>query len=261
MAGIGEMVALAQAMQNDGGNPLARRAQYMISGLAAGRERRREMEKEKLDRALKILDISEKMGKIQQMEEDRTMQANVAKAMGFMPMDETEHGAARTVALDAMGGGKGPRINSKKGKLMGMYEMASPEDFAVTPSYSSKSGFSMSLRQKKDNGGLAGMAKMATMQKRVYDMATRMAITEERDRREKAGDYEGLAQLDFRSYVPSQAAIEKYKPVAERYLTGDSANYRQALKTARGRTTVSVPGFGELDLDGLDLTDLDNEEE
>lgn len=258
MASLGEMLGLAEAIQARH-VPYARHGETFVRSFLGGQDYAARKREASLDRTLKLLSIGEKLENARTAEQNRLIMGNLAKGAGLLPHGPEELDAGRSAAAESLGkdAEAAGADNTRQGKLSKfLYDFANPGDYEMAPSFSSKGGLGFGLRRKKGAGGsrTGGLAQMANLQKKIYDLAVRMATTEERDRLDKAGDYDGVQQLDFRAYVPSQDAIEKYKPLAKKYLLGAEGEYKDLLK----RFDAEKDPFG-LDEDDLDL-DLGEEQ-
>lgn len=83
-------------------NTFARVAEGIIQGGAAGYEARKERDSQQLDTYIKILDLQEKVNKMQMERENQVATRNMAKALGLIPHDEGDKMMARDLSAGVM---------------------------------------------------------------------------------------------------------------------------------------------------------------
>lgn len=104
MASLTELLALAQRQRGpqERPNTPARVAEGFLMGVGSGIDNRREQQKGQLDAYIKMIDLQDKLGKLQAQRENQIQVRNMAKAMGLIPPDPEESMMARGLASGAM---------------------------------------------------------------------------------------------------------------------------------------------------------------
>lgn len=117
MGSLSELVAVAEH-QDRVRNPLQGTLEKGISGFMGGMGMRQQAERSKLDTHLKMLEIAEKMQKMQAQSQEMQFQRNMGEAMGFMPMDDSKKASVTSTLFGMLGGEKNtPHVNTEMGKM------------------------------------------------------------------------------------------------------------------------------------------------
>lgn len=245
MVSLSELMQAAQAKQQaENYDPLAQVAQSTIGGIYAGIQMKKAAQKEALDRAVKLIDIREKMSNMATAETNRRISENFAKGAGLLPHTPGEMDTARGVAFDDLGKppsalgprspmspDTGPHVNTMKGNMDEAWHVAGGKDgYDLVPSFSAKGGFSFTgkARPKKAGDTLNGIAKAAALQGKIYALALRMASTEQSDLDRKQPGFDPMV---YKPLPPTQDAIQKYLPIAQTYLMSGK-NYNKLMGDA-----------------------------
>lgn len=269
MASLGELVDYAKTIQQQGleGSPGGRIAKLMAAGIGgyqSGQQQAETDAKNRLDSMVKMLDIRDKLAKIDETNQRVQIEGNFAKSLGLLPLTPQETGTARTAAFDNIGSEKAAATadNTTQGKIATLFNMKNLTDaYDAVPGFSSKGGLSVSFK-KKNSGGAAALNAQAVFRQKVSTLATKMATMESADAlRAKYGEQ---ATAMFPNIKPSQDQYQKYLPVAESYLAGDQKAYESLVQKRRAALFPLgvLPGMadGASDPNALDLGQSDGED-
>lgn len=154
MASLSDLLALQRRERAPGERPntFARVAEGAIQGAAAGYDAKKERQKNELDTYIKILDLQEKVNRIQAERENQVATRNMAKALGLMPHDEGDLMMGRDLAGQTMSkpGFEKPAPATNVGKMEKMFE-----DFAPSLSMG-KDGIRIGLKERYPKEGGKG---------------------------------------------------------------------------------------------------------
>jgi hypothetical protein len=254
MASLQELLAYAEH-QDRVHNPGIGIVENAISGFSKGQAQGAAMKKYALDRSLKLLEIKEKMQKMEQDQANFELTKGFAKAAGLLPLDENEEKAARVTAGANLGDGKDPQMtNTPKGKLTKLWKMADPESTEIYPSLG-KNGLSFTWKRKPAGAGgnkTLTRAQNIALQGKVESLARKMADTEEFEKLKSNPAYNPM--MPPATTHPSQIQIDKYKQRAYEFLTGDKKAYSEGMKDIQDKNDPLGGLFDENDL-------LSNDEE
>lgn len=146
MASLSDLLALQRRERapNERPNTFAKVAEGVIQGAAAGYDAKKERQKNELDTYIKILDLQEKVNRIQAERENQVATRNMAKALGLMPHDEGDLMMGRDLAGQTMTkpAFEKPSPSTNVGKMEKMFE-----DFAPSLSMG-KDGMRISLKKR-----------------------------------------------------------------------------------------------------------------
>ena len=186
MASLSDLLALQRRERapNERPNTFARVAEGVIQGAAAGNDAKKERQKNELDTYIKILDLQEKVNRIQAERENQVATRNMAKAIGLMPHDEGDLMMGRDLAGQTMSKAvfekTAPATNV--GKMEKMFE-----DFAPSLSMG-KDGMRISLKKRYPNDGRKGSmtpSQIANIGKARMDLAVKIYNRDHPERQTK----------------------------------------------------------------------------
>lgn len=233
MASLSEMMQYAD-YAGKVNNPLAGNLEGALTGYMAGDQDRRTLQKQQLDTALKILDIQEKVQKIQIEGRKQRLNENMMKAFGIEPMDSEDHKASVSGAWQMIGDKSAALPNTTEGKLA---RMANSMEWK--PGWSVKGGFSLALKSKSGN---SSTDRRTDLEGRREDMkwAEKMARDEEFKLRTKSMDPILSRKMKPTDVTVSPDSLMKFLPLAHAFRTGDTATYKKLLAQL-GKNSQSGP--------------------
>lgn len=119
MGSLSELIALAEH-QDRVKNPWIGAVEKGVGGFMAGRQMRAQADNSRLDTTLKMLEIQEKMQKMEAEAQRMQFQKNMGEAMGFFPLDDTKKTSVTTTLFGMLGGDKNTsQVNTEMGKMRG----------------------------------------------------------------------------------------------------------------------------------------------
>jgi len=258
MAGIAELYKVASAMQRDklAADPLDSGVKAFGSGLSGGFES--DKSGKDVDRALKMMQLSQKMKEIQQQDENYKLAQTILKAQGIIPLDENEKDIARDVSFDAVSAGDidpAESVSTEGGKITKLVNNA-------TKAMSGKDGYSVELGGDLMNPKMkivkTSKAETATDRVRVDNLAAKMAKREYAESVYKeAGGRQNVTFFSdgnnaIKNYVATPDDIAKYRPTAAAYLRGEDPPKQPKKVEKPNGNKDSIDGIGDLsDIDGL----------
>lgn len=221
MASLSEMMAYAD-YTGKVKNPFPVVAEGALQGFIAGQEHARALKQQQLETTLKILDIQEKMKKIQISERQQQLGENFAKAAGLMPMDDKENAVAVNHAFNTMGEDMSPVINTPENKVAKMFR-----EGKLRASWSTKSGFTVSVADKNSAGRALSGATELQAQKADLAEAEKMARSEME--KSIAKDALGRPVQKAKDAPVPPDLIAKYLPIATSLRTKDLKTYKRLM--------------------------------
>lgn len=261
MASLTELMQFAE-YKNRVKNPLPGLIEGVVSNFIAGKQARVAKDKElkleeqkqktyELDTALKLLDIKEKTLKIQKENQDAEIQRNFAKAFGVLPFAQGEADNVRGNTFQKLGA-ETPQKNTAQGKLGQIFNSENLKNYDVVPGFSSKGGFSWSMKNKKDNGKKPLTdAQGVTFREKIKNYAKELAFSEMSEKMGKtwnANLYGPLTPERVAPYV-TQDSIMKYMRPAELYLSGKTKQYDTEVKKTRKAVQSQREPLDDLEFD------------
>jgi hypothetical protein len=188
MASLSELMQAAAVTQDQQKNPFVRALEFIPEAVGKYKENQRQRQRDQLDSYLKLMDIQDKMENLRQTKIQNTIQENLAKKAGLLPMDEIDSHAAREGAMGAVGDNPGQTVNTTAGKLGKLWDDFEPGQITY-----GKNGLSMSFYKKgrapggKPNNPDARRAKIEQMAKRMTEIEL------------------GARRSSFQEYTPEEA--------------------------------------------------------
>ena len=186
MASLSDLLALQRRERtpNERPNTFARVAEGAIQGAAAGYDAKKEKQKNELDTYIKILDLQEKVNRIQAERENQVATRNMAKALGLMPHDEGDLMMGRDLAGQTMTkpAFEKPSPATNVGKMEKMFE-----DFAPSLSMG-KDGMRIGLRKRYPTAGGNGSmtpSQIANVSKSRLALAVKIYNSDHPERQTK----------------------------------------------------------------------------
>lgn len=232
MASLAEALAYADQVQKTS-NPLASNMEAGLQGLFGGMEKRREIDKQNLDMALKVMEIGTKAQEIKIKQRTADLNENMMKAFGMIPAGDKEHASAVQGAWDMLGSGKADQNSMPTTEGGRLAKMANTMEFR--PGWSAKGGFSFRAYPKKG-------ASAAEVHNNLLEQKMDMAAAEKMARNEAYQKMTaGMKPWQIAQVKPTQAvvtpdSIAKYLPIAKAIRTGDTKGYQKLM------AGVSAPG-------------------
>ena len=261
MASLSELIDYAKTIQQQGmegstGGRIAKLLGAGIGGYAQGEAKAKADVTARLDHMVKIIDIQDKLAKIEAEQQSKEITGNFAKALGLLPLTDAEKNTARSAAFDSIGADKAAATadNTTQGKIAAMFNLKNLTDnYDAVPGFSSKGGLSISFKQKPKGGGATALNQQAAFRQKVSTLATKMATMEAADHLK--AKYGEQATAMFPNIKPTQDQYEKYLPVAESYLAGDQKAYESlvAKRKAALYPLGVLPGMADNGGDSLDV--------
>lgn len=236
MASLSELVNAAQVTQQaQNQNPLAKVAESALSGGFTGMALRRQDQKDSMDRYVKLLDVQEKLAKIDTERLNQRITSNVAKSVGVLPMDSGEAMNARAVASDAMiPADDVPVVNTQQGKLARLMKGQRLAGFSL-------SGGKVDFQFKGPRE--AADRDPAARREKIMKLATD-AAQREWDQSQMPKAMPG--QTSFGR--PPNDVVKKYLRAMTAYVDGDTATYDEEMKKVGDPLGIGGAG-GDLNLD------------
>lgn len=249
MASLAEMMNYADwTSKNSPAGNVAGTIESGVEGVFAGANAAQRQRRAQLDTTLKILDIQEKMQKMQLEARKQKMNENMLKAMGLAPMDAEDHSAAMDTAWGRLGNGKDPKYpNTPEGKLA---SMANNMDWR--PGWSVGGGVSLHGVPKKSDS--ASASKMNTeLQTQKEDLAiAKSIVVAKKVKQQEAGipDYVKGTKM-AQKIDPSKIAVEADElmaalPLARAIRTGDKKTYEKLMGANASPPPETSPTVGIL---------------
>lgn len=255
MASLQEMMAYAEN-QDQVRNPWVGSIQKGVGGFVGGLQMGQQSRTAALDRALKIIDIQEKMSKLQQTQQNMTIAANVAKGAGLLPLDPKEQGILNQVYFKNLNPDKNtPKINTEvgkmaTGKLADLYDVGWTEKGGV--SLKKKAGMTeyqsahLKIEQQKadamkSNASKKDASDSLIRSQRIEKMATEAAMAEFTDQLRAGGMSETQIGMTITRQPPPQYIISKYRK-----------KYTDALGKSNEKDLSNSMGDGSLDTNDLE---------
>jgi hypothetical protein len=170
MASIREMMELAE-YKSKVENPVPVTLQGGFEGYIAGLEKGREgaiaARAASLDNAFKIIEMQEKMQKMELDKRSQRMDENIGKALGIVPLDSMDRSSGLDAAWDQLGA-NGEKIypNTPEGTLSRMLNSGD-----VEVSWNRGRGFSVRARGAKEFQSRAGEAQDISKKRAILEIA------------------------------------------------------------------------------------------
>lgn len=221
-------------------NPLPGFLNSAVGGFEQGQAQGAARAKAKLDRSLKMLDIQEKIQKIQKEQLDYTMSQNMAKAAGLWPGDPADDAAVRQTAGTVMGKQPDPLLSAPStpaGKLRAMWDSAeldskggvkfkfkNPQAAKTKEPITPFQKFEMDRAGKKDDEDAVEDIMKIAQKSAVQKIANN-------DQDDRALKYKLGA---IKEIIPRTDEIQAQMPGAYRFRKGSMDGYDEFYKRASG---------------------------
>ena len=233
MASLAEMMQYANfTSQNSPMGGVANATQSGIEGYMAGEASARKMRQQQLDNTLKILDIQDKMQKLQVSQREQKFNDNMDKAAGFKPYDEKDVSTAVNEAWNKVGGDARPMVNTAESKIGKMFQGM----FGPSGKYETTRGpKGWTIKERSGNYTTAraiGAANETARTKAIHASAENMARAEMAKNVEKDALGKPIEKAKD-APVPADVMV-KYLPIA-------TAEYDHDMKTYRKLTEAIQP--------------------
>jgi len=221
-----------------------------IQGYTDEKKRLKEENKTKLDTTVKLLELQEKMQKIEIEKKTFEQNQNFMKAFGITPMDQAETDNARSTSFSGINGqSQAPKINTAAGKLGEIYGQINPEDYETIPEYNTKSGLTFKVKKKKvDEPKSLTPGQNIELQEKIRAHAEKMAYREVAEKLKQNWDViknGPLTDLAIKSSI-TQDVVDKYLKPSELFLTGKTTEYDKSMKNIRKKLQEDADPFGLL---------------
>lgn len=254
MGSLSELIALAEH-QDRVKNPWIGAVEKGVGGFMAGRQMRADADRSRLDTTLKMLEIREKMQKMEAEAQRMQSQKNFEEAMGFMPLDDSKKSSVTTTLFDMLGGDKNaPQVNTEMGKMRGskMAELIKSGQARVhvdssgkfSATFGSKDGEeSASLKLQKDKYAQEQAEKIRDLN---YKFAQRHLYQQMITKDPNLAGEQTLAKV-----VPSDDLMASFTRASELALTGKTAESDKIRKEVSRKLNEQAALDNELkELDG-----------
>lgn len=240
-------------------NPLPGFLNSALGGFQQGQAEADARAKEKLDRSLKMLDIQEKLQKIQKEQLDYTMSQNMAKAAGLWPSDPADDAAVRQTAGTVMGKQADPLLTAPStpaGKLKAMWDSAELDSkggvkFKFKNPAAAKVKEPMTAFQQYEIGRNATKDDASTVED-IMKIAQKAAVQKiANDPKDDRAVKYGLGAV--KEIIPRTDEIQAQLPGAYRFRKGSMDGYDEFYKRASGLGVDPMTGIGANEKDPFNL--------
>lgn len=227
MASLSEMMAYSDwTGRNSPQGQVAGNIAGGIEGFMAGQESAKKIRQQQLENTLKILDIQEKIQKMKLAQRQQELGENFAKAAGLMPMSEHENAVAVNAAFNSLGGETRPVVNTAESKIGKMFR-----EGKLRASWSTKSGFTVSVADKNSTGRAMNASTAAAMERLDLAQAEKMARSEMEKNIPK--DVLGNPSQKAKDIQVPPDMIMKYYPIATAIRTRDTKRYAELMRNIK----------------------------
>lgn len=265
MGSLSELVAVAEH-QDRVRNPFQGTLEKGISGFMGGMGMRQQAERSKLDTHLKMLEIAEKMQKMQAQAQEMEFQKNMGEAMGFIPLDDSKKASVTSTLFGMLGGDKNtPHVNTEMGKMQspkmmdliksGQAKVHVDRGGKFSATFGAPGGDeSASLKFQKEKYAEEKADKdaksKAEMAEKKYGMSYKFAQRHLYQQMIEANP-ELAGEQTLAKVVPSDDLIASFNPASELALTGKTVESDKLRETVSKKMKESAAVDKELkDLDG-----------